>query len=488
MSLGRCIVGACWAMVWIAGWLAVGSGCMARKAQPAGQEVRAAAREAHEEHEGEARKRWSGRSYLDQTQIATMPSPSALGTRFDAERAWSGHDDWEPAVAADPGSSNVYQMTTRYGSPCAGCPDPVLVFRKSTDGGATWGPDQYFVPSKRAQNDPQLAVARDGTIYTAFLTGYRPGVMFSKSRDQGRTFTKPVRVTGKHGPRWSDKPALVVSPDGQHVYVAFNASDSYVVASHDHGESFAPPVQTSDDGRYWFHYQGAIAPDGTVYFVAVDYSQDYRGHQNIQVIRSTDRGRTWTTTRIDTAAEPVGCAWAEGCYFGFFGASASLAVDSAGTLMVGYTAGNIDGAPPRLHVRTSKDGVTWSQPEQIGAADVGVIHGFPVLAAGPAPGDFHITWMDDRNGTTSLWNTWYRHTTDGGQSWSQPVRLSDQAGSAPYKHPQGYAFTYGDYYEMDVDTDGTVHVIWGAGASYTGPGGIWYTRGDTPAAAEIVSR
>ena len=48
---------------------------------------------------------------------------------------------------------------------------------------------------------------------------------------------------------------------------------------------------------------------------------------------------------------------------------------------------------------------------------------------------------------------------------------------APYKTRAGYMFPYGDYLSLSVDGEGTNHVIWGEGASYNGPGGVWYTRG-----------
>lgn len=76
------------------------------------------------------------------------------------------------------------------------------------------------------------------------------------------------------------------------------------------------------------------------------------------------------------------------------------------------------------------------------------------------------------------WYTWYRSTSNGGTSWSSPdVRLSDLASGAPYKSAIGYAFPYGDYHELSVDSGGRNHVIWGEGASCSGPGGSWYTRG-----------
>jgi hypothetical protein len=36
---------------------------------------------------------------------------------------------------------------------------------------------------------------------------------------------------------------------------------------------------------------------------------------------------------------------------------------------------------------------------------------------------------------------------------------------------------YGDYFEIAVDGNDVNHIIWGAGNSWVGPGGSWYTRG-----------
>lgn len=471
-------------VVWPMALLVVLGGCTAAREQTGGsgpdrpgEQVTGRGGDAAAGQErGEGRKRWSGISYAEVTRVSAAPSPSMLAPGFDAERVWGGHDDWEPAIAVDPSSSNVYQMVTRYGPTCPGCPDPVLAFRRSTDGGATWEADRYVIPSKRAQNDPQLEVAEDGTIYAAFMLDYRPGVSFSKSHDRGATWTAPRRVAGRHQPRWSDKPVLVISPDGQNIYIAFNASHSYVAVSRDRGERFAAPVQTSHDGRYWFHFQGAVGPDGKVCFAAVDYGQDYDGAQNIQVLCSRDQGRSWATRRLDTSAAPVECAWADGCYTGYFGAAAGLAIDSAGAIMVAYTASDSDGASPRLYARTSADGETWSERQRLSVDDADVINAFPVVAAGPTPGDFRISWQDDRS-EPARWNTWYKRTEDAGRTWREDLRLSDQSEGAPYKRPQGYYFPYGDYHEIAVDRSGLTHIIWGESTSYTGPGGAWYTRG-----------
>jgi hypothetical protein len=425
-------------------------------------------------------KRPSGRSFKRQTRVDVETAPSLAAAGWDSERAWSGYDDWEPAIAVDPSSSYVYQMTTRYNGPaaCKGCPFPIVVFRASSDGGATWGPDKPIYITKNKQNDPEIEVASDGTIYVLFLDQYKPGVKFTKSSDHGATWSTPIAFKGI-GSRfqWSDKPILAISATGQHVYVAYNASNSYISASHDFGQTFSAPVKTNNDTRYWFHNGGAVAPNGDVYFSAVDYSQDYSGDSFINVIRSTNSGISWITTRVDQSAQMPDCAWAAGCDFGFLGPSAVLAIDAAGMIALAYPAGAASGAPERLYVRTSTDGTIWSARTELSNGSATVNNGFPAIAAGPTAGDFRVIWQDDRNGATNKWNTWYRRTTNGGATWSAAVRLSDQATGAPYKDASGYRFPYGDYFELAVDSSGRNHVLWGEGISYTGPGGVWYTRG-----------
>src|SRR5688572_19292021 len=142
------------------------------------------------DHEGHARKTWSGRSFKNAIVVEAAPTASPSAPGFDSERVWSGFDDWEPAIAADPSTSDVYQMTTRYDGPkpCKGCPLPAMIFRRSRDGGATWDPDKFMPVTKNPQNDPQIEVATDGTIYVAWIDGFTPGIRFSKSSDRGATW------------------------------------------------------------------------------------------------------------------------------------------------------------------------------------------------------------------------------------------------------------------------------------------------------------
>ncbi len=401
-------------------------------------------------------------------------SAAALG--WQSEALWSATaDDWEPATAAAPNSSYVYQATTRYHGPkaCTQCPDPAIIVRASSDGGITWGPDRYICACRntKAQNDPQLQVATDGTVFATWLNDYNPGVVFSKSTDHGFTWSVPLSVKGK-GLSFSDKPILAISPGGQDVYIAWNSSDSYVVASHNGGASFGARVKTNSDSLYWFAEGGVVAPNGNVYFSESAELQAGTGQTKIAVLRSTDGGASYTTTFVDTAEEQPPCT-VPTCSVDYFAAQANIAVDPTGKLMLAYTAGTAFQAPKDLWVRTSTDGLAWSARTEIGlnTGDAG----FPVIETGGA-GDFRVAWQDNRNGATA-WNTWYTRTTNGGGSWSAQIRLSDLGSGAPYKTTNGYAFPYGDYFDLDVNGSGMNFVIWSEGPNFVGPGGTWSTRG-----------
>ena len=429
--------------------------------------------------DGRGEKEASGRSYAAQTRVDRFASPSAVTSLLDAERVWSGNDDWEPALATQPNSTIVYQATTRYSGTkaCNGCPFPIIVVRRSTDGGNTWGPDRNIPITKYKQNDPEIEVATDGTLYLAWMDAYKPGIRFAKSSNGGQTWTTPVFVTPTKGgtPNWGDKPLLAISPNGQHVYLAFNASDSYVATSHDFGATFAVSPKTNNDTRYWFATAGAVAPNGSVYFLTADFSQDYLGDAHIGVLRSSDGGAHWVHTVVDTSREMPDCPWAAGCYFGFFGTIGGLAIDASGRLMIAYNANNSPRAPMQLYVRTSTDGITWSARQDIGAG-LAVEHHSVAVAAAPGTGGFAVVWQDDRNGANANFNAWMRRTTNGGTTWDGPFRLSDQATGAPYKSASGHRFPYGDYLEVMADSAGHYHSIWGEGSSFTGPGGTWYTK------------
>jgi len=417
------------------------------------------------------------------------PRASMGATRaFDDERRagtpYRHQSNWEPTVATDPSNPDlVYQLITGISArECEPrCPGTSVLFRKSEDGGATWG-SQRFVCGLACkgvgwQFDPQIKVATDGTIYVAFMNEYDPGVVLFTSSNRGTTWTGPT--TMNDGLRYMDKPVLVISPTGRDVYVSFNGKyATYVVASHDYGQTFLRPTRTNGiDHVWWYSDGGTIAPDGSVYFALNgETGKHLEGPVYISVLRCTPSARvscanpTWTT--LDTSAPAPPCHVFQ-CYQDYYAATPSIASDTSGHLVAAYTFGAVDHGPKRLYTRTSDDGVTWSARTLANSKGDSNV---PQIAAGPGSGDFRLAWQDDRTGA---FNTWYSASSDGGSTWGARVKLSNLTSGAPYKSKKGYTFTDGDYFGIAVSSAGVTFAIWGEadGSSLYCCGDVWFTKG-----------
>jgi hypothetical protein len=413
---------------------------------------------------------------LGQTaKIRHLDTPGWVGERLADRKA----DDWEPAIATDPSEPWVYVAITRFGSPsCAKgkCPDPAIVVRASADGGKTWGDDVYVCECLRvgSQFDPLLEVVPStGDLYAAWMNDW--DIVFSTSSDHGATWSTPVPIYGQVS--WGDKPAMAVSDDGQEVYISFNGptgGDVYVAVSQDGGETWSQ-VQVTDGDRYYFAYQGVVAPDGRVTFA--EMSETYTGPGGasegpvyVHAISSDDDGETWTDAVLDQVELGVPCT-SEWCYADFYDGHTALAADRHGDLVLLYDGAKRVEGPRRIWGRSSTDGgVTWS--DRVALSPRGANAGFPA-ASGGGVGRARVWFMDQRTGR---WNVWYRATKDLGATWSDALRISDAISGTAYKDADGFLEAYGDYGEIGVTSAGKTVAVWAESISYRGPGGVWFNR------------
>ena len=109
-----------------------------------------------------------------------------------------------------------------------------------------------------------------------------PSILFTRSIDRGLTWSPPVAVNDTPNRGGAFNPCVAVSPDGQHVTIAFydkrhntvttggNLVDYYLAESFDGGETWGPNLRLSDvssdlrkapltaDGRMLADYQGIV--------------------------------------------------------------------------------------------------------------------------------------------------------------------------------------------------------------------------------------
>ena len=392
-------------------------------------------------------------------------------------------NEWEPAIASDQ-SGHVYVLYAQYGGVpgCPSCSNPTQVLQVSNDHGATWGSPVVIYPAGATtggQWDSQIVVdPADGqTVYASFMQNNKSDIIVAKSTNFGANWTYVTADATNSG---TDKPILAVR--GQNVHVVYNHSQTIWSAnSHDGGATFTE-VKVNQNGKLGWSLAGGgtVTPDGNVYFAWAGYEGNggAKAKVNLYVSKSIDGGATWTTKLIDISASPPDCS-AFLCGWAYLGAQLVMTSDSAGNIYLLWNAGSTAKGPERIFFAKSTDGGnTYSAKADVSTAPAGTHHNFPAIAA-TGNGNVRISWMDARaaNGGMDKWNTYFRYSNNGGSSWSPETDLSTFVTGFSYIFTDGFRFPFGDYYEMDVDEQGTNHIIFGEALNYDSPGSIWYVKG-----------
>jgi hypothetical protein len=217
----------------------------------------------------------------------SSPGEAVIRRDYVPGYCWMAIDD----SAASPYVNSVYISCVMVGPLSTNANNQVVVTR-STDGGATWQQGNVAPIQKSPDQDfyTALATGKDGTVYLTWMycntgpqaCGNNKGYMvFSKSSDGGSTWSTPVlvAVVGLHSlPNTfisvPDRPAIAVDDgDGKNagnVYVSmFNWTGSFmqvqVVRSTDGGTTWSKPMpvapgQTHDQFLPWI----SVSPNGLV--------------------------------------------------------------------------------------------------------------------------------------------------------------------------------------------------------------------------------
>ncbi|MGH9223813.1 MAG: hypothetical protein ACRD2W_08530 [Acidimicrobiales bacterium] len=357
-------------------------------------------------------------------------------------------------------------------------------FLLTTNGGQTW---KLLDPSPSPASYPfcmhnagtvfhaQVAFGREGTLYYA-LAGYdnsdltpapeqggvygSVSVLLARSNDSGEswetTVVRSTRGADDVNKAENNRPVTGLAVDTRNgeqdiIYVGWQRrtapgaasapSQAMLGVSTDGGRTFAEPVvigdawnKTHPEPNKWGGGNPAlgVAEDGTLYgafFGSTTVQPAPQGGSNaIVVVRSTDRGRTFTATE---AAEPSP-------YYAPLIMTVGPGPTKAGSVhlvyehKMGATAGQSD---RDIYYQRSTDGAkTFSAPKRINDDDPqnlepggGHVQTNPNVTIAPN-GRVDVAWWDFRIDTGGFTNdVYYAYSNDNGATFSTNLRVSDRS-------------------------------------------------------------
>jgi hypothetical protein len=176
-----------------------------------------------------------------------------------------------------------------------------LFFRRSIDGGATFGPVLNLSNNTGLMGAPQIyAAPRTNTVYAVWHDASR-GILFRKSVDGGATFFPQVNLSNRNEST-SFYPQIAVSGD-KNVYVVWQhnieGQDTRIVfrKSVDGGATFFPQVNLSNKNESTsFYPRIAVSGDKNVYVVwynGIPVGENFPPVNNVFFTRSIDGGSTF---------------------------------------------------------------------------------------------------------------------------------------------------------------------------------------------------
>lgn len=309
--------------------------------------------------------------------------------------------------------------------------------------------------------EPAIATAADAGVYVAWVShsAKQADVMVAKLGNNGVMQGSAVRVNPTAGmaTAWrGDAPTIAVAPD-QTVFISWtakveagsgHATDIYVSASRDQGRTFSAPVKVNDDPKPADHgmHSLAVGKDGRIYVAWLDernvapmpamdmkMNQGASGHhmesnREVFISYSSDGGQTFSPNKR-VAADVCPCC------------KTSLAIAPDGRVYLSWRQ-VLPGEFRHIAVASSTDqGQTFSQPKIVGD-DQWMIPGCPVSGSSMAVlagGKLRVLWYSaGKNGETGIYsadstdggNTFTsRHLVSKGETRGTPVLLSDAATS-----------------------------------------------------------
>jgi hypothetical protein len=376
-------------------------------------------------------------------------SPFGTTDPFDAGQGGTVYpnSEVEPQIAADPTNANnlvaVWQQDRWSGAGARG-----LGIGVSLNGGLTWtnsivpkidlpsgGTSALGTDLKRA-TDPWVSIGPDGTVYVSSLSLTTAGGSGSRPVDTAVvSITARINLASPTKLNWNDP---VVVQRNNTATVAFDqANDKESVT--------ADPLHPGTAYMVWDQFD---FPGGDASFFA-GHTLAFRGDGLFS--RTTDGGATWDAAR--PIFDPLANEFTIGHQIVVMPAGSAHPGRLVDTFELGQGSGKqpVQAGSQSIAVMISDDrGLTWTAPIEVGTAfflpisdpDTGgpvrVGEPIPDVAVDPGNGNLYVTWLDSRFNNFQHDDVLLSSSTDGGQTWSVPIKVNQTPATGPDGNQQAF--------------------------------------------------
>lgn len=328
----------------------------------------------------------------------------------------------------------------------------------SFDGGITW--HRVFPPFTRCAggnsanggdfergSDAWVSFSPNGVVHQMVLTVSfnaapdqpQSGMRVSRSLDGGKTWSAPITLVADTAERFNDKNSITADPtDSRYVYAVWDrlssvpgegAGPTLFARSVDNGAHWESPTIAFDPGAnaQTIGNRIEVLPDGTLVnlFTLIDYTT---GAATLQVIRSSDKGTTWSAPVFVADVLAIGASDPEtGTPIRDGAGLAQLAISHQGKIYVVWQDARFSGGVrDGIALTESTDGgLTWSAPVQINGDPL--VQAFTPSIHIRRDGSVGVSYYDLRSNTadpsTLPTDTWLTRSRDG-STWRES-RVSD---------------------------------------------------------------
>jgi len=341
----------------------------------------------------------------------------------------------------------------------------------SDDGGRSWTFPGVLEPGV-FRSDPVLDFDAEGNFYYNSLSVVNNefSCQVFKSVDGGETWGEPVWAFG------GDKQWMVIDRTGGighgNIYanwtVFFSVCNGQFTRSYDGGDSFLDCIDVPGSPQWGTL---AIGPDGELYIAG----------DGFVVVKSSTMQDEFEPPSFDfvAAVDLTGTIVFGGDPNpGGLSGQAWIATDTSDGPMRGnvYLLCSVNPSGPDpldvMYARSTDGGMTWSNPVRVNddPNNNGAYQWFGTMSVAPN-GRIDVIWNDTRNsGQANMSELFYSSSTDGGVTWSANTQLSPVFNSW-IGWPQQNKI--GDYYDMISDDVGA-NLAWAA--TFNGEQDVYYLR------------